>query len=446
MDPAKLSARLRDLVRKERRPAPAQGDQPVREERGGTASTLEAVLGGAWIDDAGDACFVVEREFRGGRLHGSRPIASYAERAGEALRHLPVLCGASGLPAGGPMLFLDLETTGLSGGAGTQAFLVGCGAFDDGAFRTRQFFLTAYPAERAMLGAVARRLAEAGALVTFNGKTFDLPIVETRYLFHRMAPPHTGLPHLDLLHPARRLWQSRNEAEPGGEGSCALGVLETAILGVRREGDVPGFDIPPRYFHYIRSGDAGPLEAVFEHNRLDLLSLALLTIHVLQLIGNGPDAARDARECLALGRVYERAGILDRAEACYLRAAGLSGPRLAASGSLVQIEALRALAVRQRRDRRFDEAARRWEQVLEIGPCPPAIAREAREALAIHHEHRSRNLLAAQRFALQALGDVTRQRREEAVRYRLSRLERKIAAAGGRVGHPTLSLGVEKND
>jgi uncharacterized protein YprB with RNaseH-like and TPR domain len=208
--------------------------------------------------------------------------------------------------AGGRMLFIDLETTGLAGGAGTYAFLVGFGWFEDASFRVRQFFLTSYAAEQVLLEEVTALAAQAGVLVSYNGKTFDLPLIETRFLFHRMAPPFGGLTHLDMLHLARRLWRPRTtgeslEREGQSHTTCRLSAVEESVLGHVRQGDVPGFEIPSRYFHYVRTGDARPLDEVFEHNRLDLLALAMLTATAATLLHAGPDAARTAREALGLG-------------------------------------------------------------------------------------------------------------------------------------------------
>ncbi len=238
-----------------------------------------------------------------------------------------------GVPTAGPLLFFDLETTGLSGGAGTLAFLVGCGYFDDDGFHTRQLFLSGYEAEREVLDALTALAGRFGGLVTFNGRTFDVPLIETRYLFHRLESPFADMPHFDMLHPARKLWRRRNIAQPShrerwsggrpGEGaSCALGALEEAILGVERVGDVPGFEIPSRYFHYLRTGDLAPLEPVFEHNRLDLLSLAAITAIAARMAGEGPAGAPTPHEALAMGRIYVRLGRCDEAETCFARAGG----------------------------------------------------------------------------------------------------------------------------
>ena len=143
-----------------------------------------------------------------------------------------------------PLWFLDLETTGLAGGAGTQAFLVGCARLDAGGFRVRQFLLPGYEHERALLAQVSAWASAQGAIVTFNGKSFDVPLIETRYLFHRQRFPLEGRAHVDMLHPARRLWRARGEWEGSSEASCSLGTLEKLLAGVHRVGDVPGFEIP----------------------------------------------------------------------------------------------------------------------------------------------------------------------------------------------------------
>ena len=319
----------------------------------------------------------------------------------------------------GPV-FLDLETTGLSGGAGTVAFLVGCGYFEGGVFRTRQFFLNGYAAERALLHLVAEFLAEAPFIVTYNGRTFDVPVMEMRWQFHRIPPPLDGLPHVDMLPPARRLWR---EAEDGADRSCRLVHLEESLLGYAREGDVPGWEIPQRYFDYVRRGDPAPLEPVLLHNRLDLVSLAALTARAQRLVDEGASAARDACECIALGRIYWRAGQLDRAETCFRQAASTFGTSRA-----VREDALYELATLLRRQRRFAEAAQSWRDLLALGHGRSPAAREAIQALAVHHEHRERNLHHARELAMRALRAEQDPTRRDDLRHRLARIERKLQA------------------
>jgi len=337
-------------------------------------------------------------------------------------------------------IFIDLETTGLSGGAGTVAFLVGCGYFDLGAFQVRQFLLTSYASERALLYAVADFFEGADLIVTYNGKTFDVPVMETRWLFHRLQMPLASVPHFDMLHPARRLWRMR-AGDPGdlADSGCRLTTLERTLLNVSRVGDVGGFEIPGRFFQFLRSGDPRPLEPVLEHNRLDLVSLAGVMARALELARDGHATCRDCAEALALGRVYERAAsddrlrdrvsVLARAESCYRRA---TESRTAD----VKAEALYRLALRHRRERRFAEAAAIWREVIELTE-PRAVRRIggldalrqfAAEALAIHHEHRERDLTSARELALFALEETaTHGPRADGMRHRLARLNRKIA-------------------
>ncbi|MFP5380029.1 MAG: ribonuclease H-like domain-containing protein, partial [Vicinamibacteria bacterium] len=240
------------------------------------------------------------------------------------------------------------------------------------------------------------------------------------YLLHRLAFPLGDVPHLDMLHPARRLWR-----DPSPGVTCALTTLERQLAGVHRVGDVPGFEIPARYFQFVRDGDARPLEAVLEHNRLDLLSTALLMARALGLLRRGPAAASGPRECLGLGRIYDRAGAVDEAAVCYREAAALVAR--AGRQAEVQAEALRRLAASARRGGRMDEAVSAWKALVDLRGCPAALRLEAREALAIHHEHRSRDLAEARQIVLDALNDAPDARRRDAVEYRLRRLERKMA-------------------
>src|SRR5688572_10591514 len=274
---------------------------PVRKNQDLTPDAVADVLDGQWHERDGQRFLVVDRTYVPGYRHGSMVLADGLPPSDGVWPRLSLLANSA---CGSQLLFVDLETTGIAGGAGTYAFLVGCAWFAGGTFRIRQFFLSDFAAERALLESVADVAGTAGTVVTYNGKSFDLPLIETRFALHRMPTPFAGLPHIDMLHPARRMWRrseepGRNgpadqlrrgyggppkrsaEAEaghyvPGQSSSCRLSTLEQTLCGYVREGDVPGFEIPARYFRYVRSGDARPLEVVLEHNRLDLLSLALV--------------------------------------------------------------------------------------------------------------------------------------------------------------------------
>jgi tetratricopeptide (TPR) repeat protein len=203
-------------------------------------------------------------------------------------------------------------------------------------------------------------------------------------------------------------------------------------------GDVPGGEIPSRYFEFVRTGDAAPLEPVLEHNRLDLLSLAVLMARAQRLVIEGPPFAADARECLALGRVYERAGRPEDAEAAYRSAAD----HPVADRGAVELAWL-SLARLMRRRRRFAEAATAWRMLVKQADSRSARHAEAVEALAVHHEHRERNLALARALALRVLARERDPERRQLVRHRLERLDRKLdrlRTEQSEVGAPAWSL------
>jgi len=314
------------------------------------------------------------------------------------------------------VVFFDLETTGLSGGAGTLPFLAGCGWFEDGAFRVRQFFLTGPAGEHAMLDGLAAIFDDASLLVTYNGRTFDVPLMETRWAYHRRDCATDDLAHFDMLPTARRLWARRDE-----ESGCSLGALERAILRFHRLSDVPGFEIPSRYFQFLRTGDPAAIAGVLSHNQHDLISLAGVLAHALRLVAEGPDACETAGEQLGLGRLYERAEDLGRAAAAYERAAASDDDEIA-------VHALAGLAVLMRREGRYDASADAWRRILARAPAGRphgVLERRAVEALAIHHEHRARDLGSARQYA-QSLRSAATGRLAAQADHRLTRLNRKI--------------------
>jgi hypothetical protein len=443
-----LGSKLRAIVRNTRDAAPASSAAPrglrelTYEPDGGYEATIHPgrvgeILGGRSISTQFGECLVVNRRYESERRHGDVHVGDCELEGCDALKLLDPALTAQRTTR---TVFIDLETTGLSGGAGTIAFLVGCGCFDLGAFEVRQFLLTSHAGERALLAAVAAFVGEADLIVTYNGKTFDIPVMETRWSFHRMAMPLDGVPHFDMLHPARRLWSSRTAASSYGDKGCRLTTLERALFEFRRAGDVPGLEIPSRFFRFLRTGDPRPLEPVLEHNRLDLVSLAAVTARAARLAQHGHEACRDTAEALALGRVFERAGEMRRAEECYRKAS--------ASGRLEnRAEALYRLGLRLRREGRFSQAAESWHALLTLtgtaaarqNQTMRALRQFAVEALAIHNEHRAGDLATARELALFALeeneGDT---RRADGIRHRLARLERKLDRKIARAAQVTL--------
>ncbi len=423
-----LSSRLRAIVRSgPPQPARELTYEPDDGYRNAAPLDLDAVaatLGGRRLPTAFGECLAIDRRYESDRWHGAIRIGDCELADAAALSVLdPSLTASGGAPR---TIFIDLETTGLSGGAGMVAFLVGCGYFDLGAFQVRQFLLPSHSAERALLAACADFFAGADLIVTYNGKTFDVPVMETRWLFHRMPPSLDGVPHFDMLHPARRLWRH-------DEQGCRLSTLERTLFDVQRVGDVPGMEIPSRFFHFVRSGDAGPLEPVLEHNRIDLVSLAAVTAHAARLVQEGIPRCRSGAEALALGKVYERAGCADRAAACFEHAASDRDVHVD-----VTAEALYLKARRLRRDRRFLDAAAVWRTILDLrqprfgrrSALLAPLRQVAAEALAVHQEHRERDYAGAKELALLLLDESARANvrpKADATRHRLARLERKLS-------------------
>ncbi|MYA79358.1 MAG: hypothetical protein F4X39_02370, partial [Acidobacteriia bacterium] len=232
-----------------------QQEQPERYD-------AEQVLDGEVMENQWGRYFLSERFYPGHQRHGDYEIAKLAALPGEWLGAI----SRGEIPPYDPSrwAFLDTETTGLAGGAGTCAFLVGVGTIEDGGFRVRLFFMRDYDEEAAMLAALAEFLQWRDVLITYNGKTYDVPLLETRYRLARKPFPFGRLHHLDLLHGARQLWKLRME-------SCKLTHLECEVLGFLREGDLPGELIPYYYFEYLRTRQAFRLVPLFPHNVIDIV-------------------------------------------------------------------------------------------------------------------------------------------------------------------------------
>lgn len=445
-----LASRLRDIVRQDRRSQQDHGrerelvsaDLPEFESAGGGASSpsgawLAETLGGTWqASAAGGACLVIDRTWDPWRSHGRRRITDCAIGATAPVALFDPRVAA--VPDwASKLVFFDIETTGLSGGAGTIAFLAGIGWFNDDGFTVRQFLLAGPTGERALLESLERAFDEASVLVSYNGRTFDVPTMEMRWAFHRLSAPTDDLPHLDMLPIARRLWGFKpgrgRTADMAESVSCSLTSLERSVLDFHRVNDVPGFEIPARYFHFVRTGDVSVIEGVLEHNRHDLVSLAVLTAHALWLAEAGPEACREPGELIGLGRCYERAGDLARAERAFELAAG-SGE------GAIRGHALAYLAELRRGTGRIDAAAEAWQEILDdaAGARSPLDRHERRaaEALAIYHEHRAKDPATAKRYAesLRRGSTSASSRQQDDVAHRLARLDRKIARTNSKGG------------
>ncbi len=321
-----------------------------------TAANPVATLLEGSIDGIGNGrSFVREIGYGADRMHGPHDFRGVGMLAGEPVA---MLTGDAELEYAelSRAVFLDTETTGLGLGVGTYVFLVGAGFFDGSHFRVRQYFLGGPGEESAFLDDLGSFLSQFPAVVTFNGKAFDWPLLETRYTLGRRPPPLVDPPHLDLLHPARRVWKRRLE-------SCALTALERNVLGlVRSEQDVAGWQIPALYFDYLRRGDGALLAGVFYHNLHDILSLAILAIHLQRIIQDPAcGLLQDPIDFLSVARVFERAGDSSGAVQCYEEALarGIGGQWIE--------DCLLGLGAIYKRRRSWERAVVVWEQLADGG-------------------------------------------------------------------------------
>ena len=347
-------------------------------------------------------------------------------------------------------LFLDTETTGLAGGTGTYAFLIGIAWWDAGGLQIEQFFMRDLDEEHSVLLELSERMVRRPVLFTFNGKSFDWPLLETRYRMTRAIPAFTPKVHLDLLHPARQLWRLRL-------GTVRLKDLERHVLAERsrsldwsRDEDIDSSLIPQMYFDYLRGGPPEPIAGIFLHNQMDLRGLAALAGRIFALLGGENQKAPDAIEVLGLSRLLRRKGQSERAREHYETALRYGLPRT------LERLAQRELAQLAKREQDYACANSLWDTLrhaprssnrseaplgAEDFQSSLETAIEAAEQLAIYYEHRAKKPqralelvrgAASELREAQHSGKFARDRAakiEMRLARRLARLERRCACA-----------------
>lgn len=318
-------------------------------------------------------------------------------------------------------LFVDCETTGLAGGAGTVAFLIAVGQLAGEHFVVDQYFLPDLSDEAGVLDEIAGRFETASALVTYNGSAFDLPLIEGRFNFWRLDPVFRELPHLDLLFPTRAIFKSRIQ-------SCSLSNVEQQLLRIARIEDLPGSQVPEVYFEYLRNGFSPRMHAVFEHNRLDVVSLFVYALWLDQRTHPDQPSLEYPDDLRSLARYWYR----HRHHVPALRALDEAEARVLAPEERAAVYRLRGHILKRARD--FETAHEEWQKAAASSPNDYSIAEE----LAKHLEHRRRDYAEALRIVDQALSalefrelvapgstDDLRQR----LLYRRTRLRRKSDAS-----------------
>jgi uncharacterized protein len=382
-------------------------------------TSIDKVVAGQVYSTQDGETYVVEKKYPAEFSYGSAslivsghldPLLQYAS---------PVAKDEFGKPGCNPenFAYLDIETTGLMGGTGTYAFLVGVGRFEGEVFHLAQFFMRDPSEETAHLLALEEFLSPCDVLVTYNGKSFDAPLLNTRYLAQGWKSPLVSLTHLDLLPLARRFWRERLP-------SRTLGNIETFILGAHRtQDDVPGWMIPQIYFDYLRNGDASPLQNVFYHNEMDILAMAALLNHISQMLEEpSTEPGPAALDLVGVGRFYEDIGRVDDALKIYKICLSAGIPET------LYWETVQRVSFINKRLGDYQAAIAFWELAASQGQL------YAHVELAKHYEHRLRDFENAIRWTRHALEIISQPQTPRYLRlewkadleHRLARLEKKF--------------------
>ncbi len=347
---------------------------------------IDKTVPGRLVGDSEEGFYLVQTDYPLDTPHGPHAL-------GEALDAAPSHIAFSACdeeledydPA--TAMFVDTETTGLAGGTGTMAFLVGVGYFVEDAFRLDQCFMRDYDDEPAMLEYLAELFHRCGTVVTYNGKSFDVPLLRTRFIQNRIPFRLDSVPHLDLVHAARRFWKMRLQ-------DCSLTNIERQALGIERQDDVNSAEIPQLWLDYLRTRDARPLERVFYHHRMDILSLVALTASLSRnLAGAAEMGFEHAEDQYSLVRLHFR-------HRQYVEVMA-QGRRLLESEAepMVRRECLELMGLAGKRLQDWEAMEKIWSLLLD--EFPENLV--ARHELAKHHEHRTRNLFEAERLCAQAV-------------------------------------------
>lgn len=279
------------------------------------------------------------------------------------------------------ILFIDTETTGLSRGVGTLAFLIGAGHVRQGQFVVKQYLMEDYLQEKNMLETFLNDFSAFDMIISFNGKSYDLPLLQSRLIINKLSPLDLTLPHGDILYPSRRTWRLRLK-------QCSLKHLEENILAIRRQGDLPGALIPQQYFNFIKSKNFYLLEDILDHNHQDIASLFLL-FQTLYGIYTQPQQQNFIEDLFSTAKQLEKQGELHRARQCYhLSASGkFKGPANIHLGQSFQ------------REKEFDQAIFHYEKMIaeNQGGLSPFIQ------LSKIYEHQKKDIHLALHYAEKGL-------------------------------------------
>jgi len=406
-----LADKLKSLGVKTANTLPPKGTLPTPLKA--ESQSIDSVVAGSFFSSPLGETFIADQTYDSTYLHGqfslssAFPLSFISQWAKDPrINQLPITKYA----------FLDTETSGVSGGTGTYAFLVGAARFVDGKFTLKQFFMRDPAEEPAMLEALVHFLAPCEGLVTFNGKAFDAPLLVTRYKLHHIPVPFKDYAHIDLLPLARRLWRDRLP-------SRALKYLEEHVMGFTRASEeVPGYEIPWLYFDYLRTGDARPLGGVFYHNAMDVVAMAALLSHISEILADPYNGkVEHGLDFIALGKLFEDLGHWDEAARLFER-----GLEFGLDESDFGV-AVKRISILQKKRGDMEKAVALWKAAAKKGHIYAHIE------LAKYYEHTLRDAKAAMKWARSARSETEKADLPAYIRthwlkeidHRLERLERK---------------------
>ena len=376
-----------------------------------SARKIEEILSGKFIETPFGQSFVRENFFPYDYMCGEILLSQIFKSSTHRLSHL-VGDKRIGEIDIHKTVFLDTETTGLSGGAGTFIFLIGLGYFTENQFCVRQYFMRDYDEEQALLSALNELLLKFESVITYNGKSFDLPLMETRFIMSGMEMNLKNPAHLDLLYPVRRLWKRRLE-------NCSLSTVERDILGVYRENDVPGYLVPEIYFRYLRTGDARDIKGVFEHNLQDILSLVVLTAKINDFFREPLNNNFYPLDIFSLGKIYDKRKEYIKSSFYYNEALkyNLPGEEF--------LEALKLISFTYKRLEKWEEAEKAWKEAIKKSL---KFIYYPYEELAKYYEHHLKDYKKAEEIVEEALSRAGNVFLIEKLEYRLNRIKHKEKA------------------
>jgi uncharacterized protein YprB with RNaseH-like and TPR domain len=372
-----------------------------------TKALLLDFIEGAWESTRHGDCFVIRKSFPINHKHGSVRLSAPLD-----ISPFSTILGINSKNniQKEHIIFLDTETTGLSGGAGTYVFLVGAAKYDQHGVNFAQFFLQDPAEELSQLYAFDEFTAGAELIVSYNGKSFDLPRIRSRYAFHGLEFPLGQIPHIDLLHIVRRLWKNHLP-------SCSLGDLEYHILDVKRSSiDIPGWEVSKKFFDYLQTGDPIPLEGVFYHNEIDVISLITLMSYISgRLIKPLSKKYQDNEDLISFGNFLNQSRDYKLASKVLTKALMIES--LSAD---LRSTGLFHLSLIHKRNKDYEMAIPLWEEGALLNDAAPCIE------LAKYYEHKEKDYQEAISWTLKAIEILdSSSQNTEREKHRLKRLKDK---------------------